>query len=162
MDVVDLQYEPAQANYVTTLLSAGAVAAPATQGSASVIAGTDQPKVALAAYITGATASTNVVRYRWIVNYECVPEKSGLDLFSITPGVSNVGYLDAAMNSIRSLPWADVWQPVAGIVGEAVQQSMASQLTTLGGFAAGAAGALLQRGRQRASRLPLSYDYPID
>jgi hypothetical protein len=162
MDVIDLQYEPCQGSNVSTLFANGGVNAPIASGSNSASLGTDQPKVALVAYITGATASTNVARYRWIVNYEAVPERSGLDLFSITPGVTNTGFVDSAMNVIRTVPWADVWQPVAGIVGEAIQQSMGAQMSNLGGLAAGLIGGALQRTRSRASRLPLTYDYAVD
>jgi hypothetical protein len=163
MDVIDLQYEPSQAGTVSSLYCGNTfTTAPVASGSSSSSNGTDQPKAFLAAYITGATASTNVARYRWIVNYEGVPEKSGIDLFSSGPSENNTGYIDQAMNAIRQAPWADVWQPVAGVVGQIAQQALNSQMPALGGFlGAGLMGAL-QRSRSTVSRLPLTYDYPVD
>jgi hypothetical protein len=164
MDPNDICYEPVNAGEVTGIAQPGGVAGPSalpyTSGQGIAI-GTDQPRVALAAFISGATASTAVARFRWLVNYEAVPETSGLDLFLTTPSESNRGYIDAAFNTVSQLPWATVWQKAGGLVDALARETLSAQmpniaqgLTTLGMGALGYGS--------RRSRGALTYDYPID
>lgn len=158
VDMADLNYEPCVTNYVSGVYSTG-VARPVVggpTGGATPTVGNFLPHTAITAFVSGAVASTAVLRFRWVVNFEGVPEIDSMALFETTPSECNPGLLAQGMNMMASIPWGTVWQKSAGIAGAMAEQALSSQLPTL----AASAGAMLMSRSRGTGRL--TYDIPLD
>jgi hypothetical protein len=88
--------------------------------------------------ISGAKASTKVLRIRAVFNYESVPNYAALGLFSTVSEPASPSAISQAMNAVSSLPWGEAWQGIAGTAGR-IGQELAQQAFAGASNMAGAA-----------------------
>jgi len=111
---------------------------------------------ALCLLISGATASKKVMRVRAVFNYEAVPTRMSSGFFSVQNIPADRGAVDAATNMVKSLPWAEAWQGVAGTAGRVAQEFAQSAFSAAGSYVGAGVLSALHRGRnQRYAEIDL-------
>lgn len=170
MDEMDHQFIATNTNEVPGINTPGGIGTPTGVPFPSIqtpSAGNGpevtQTPVCIQVMVAGAQASTTVVRFRWIVNYEAIPELSTVALFAVDKEPANPGAMAAAMNVMSQVPWGDVWQGVAGIGGAMLEQAMGTQLPNyVGSLAANGMSRMLSYGGNRARGRLGGIDLSVD
>jgi len=111
---------------------------------------------AICLMISGATVSKKVLRVRFVFNYELVPTRSSTGFFSVAQTTADRSVVDTATNMVKSLPWAEAWQGVAGTAAKIGQEMAQSAFSAAGQYVgAGVLSALHGQRNRRYAEIDL-------